>query len=225
MEISANDTRSIEPGKITTTWLTDYMKSYIATACKASKVGDDNVASSNKSGGDMCDKSSRTELDSHANMAVVGMNAYILNNTGATAEVNAFTPDHAALVIEIVDAAVQYDCPYTGTTYVLVIRNALHVPSMQHNLIPPFMIREAGIVVNDTPKIQVDDPSTADHSIYFPGEDFRIPLSLWGVFSYFPTSKPSVDTLNACDEVFLLTPTRWDPHSSSYAQNEECMLD
>ena len=96
---------------------------------------------------------------------------------------------------------------------------------MQNNLIPPFMIREAGIIVNDTPKIQMDDPSAKDHSIYFPGEDFRIPLSLWGVFSFFPTSKPSAETLNACNKVFLLTPTKWNPHSSSYAQNEECMLD
>ena len=140
---------------------------------------------------------SRTELDKHANMAVVGRNAYILSYTGATAEVNAFTPDHAEMTIQIVDAAVQYDCPYTGITYIMVICNALYVPSMQHNLIPPFMIREAGIVVNDTPKIQLDDPSADDHSIYFPGENFRIPLSLWGVFSYFTTSKPSVETLNA----------------------------
>ena len=50
----------------------------------------------------------------------------------------------------------------------MVIRNALYVPSMQHNLIPPFMIREAGIVVNDTTKIQLDDPSADDHYIHFP---------------------------------------------------------
>ena len=30
------------------------------------------------------------------------------------------------------------------------------------------MIREEGIQVNDTPKIQVNDPTTSDHSIYFP---------------------------------------------------------
>ena len=90
---------------------------------------------------------------------------------------NAFTPDHAAMMIQMVDAAVQYDCPYTGITYILVILNALYVPSIQNNLITPFMIRKAGVIVNDTPKIQMDDPSTNDHSIYFPGEDFRIPIN------------------------------------------------
>ena len=61
------------------------------------------------------------------------------------------------------------------------------------------MIMEAGIGINDTPKIQVGDPSVEDHLIYFPEEKSRIPLSLWGVFSYFPTSKPSVETTNARD--------------------------
>ena len=33
---------------------------------------------------------------------------------------------------------------------------------MKHNLVPPFMIREEGIQVNDTPKIQVNDPTTSE---------------------------------------------------------------
>ena len=146
-------------------------------------------------------------------------------DTGQTAEVNAFTPDYESMQVPIIDAAVQYECPYSGTLHVLIIRNALHVPSMKHNLVPPFMIRDEGIQVNDTPKIQVNDPTTSDHSIYFPETDFRIPLSLWGVFSYFPSSKPTAQTLQETEEVYLLTPSRWNPHCDSYAQNEENMLD
>ena len=71
-------------------------------------------------------------------------------------------------------------------------------------------------MINDTPKMQVDNPSVEDHLIYYPEEKVRIPLSVWEVFSYFPTSKPSVETLNACEEVFLLTPNIWDPHQSPY---------
>jgi hypothetical protein len=62
---------------------------------------------------------------------------------------------------------------------------------MQNNLIPPFMMREAGIIVSDTPKIQVGNPTEEHHSIFSPGTQLRIPMSLWGVFSYFPTSKPT----------------------------------
>ena len=34
----------------------------------------------------------RTELDSHANMPVLGRHTYILNDTGQTVEVNPFPP-------------------------------------------------------------------------------------------------------------------------------------
>jgi hypothetical protein len=171
------------------------------------------------------EEESRTELDSHANMPVVGRNAYIISDTGRIADVNPFTPDYDSMQIPIVDAAVQYECPYDGQSYIFVIRNALHVPSMRNNLIPPFVMREAGIRVNDTPKIQTTEPTEEDHSIYFPDSDFRIPLSLWGMFSYFITSKPTAEQMNEAEDVYLLTPSRMDPHCDAYATNEENMLD
>ena len=168
---------------------------------------------------------SRTELDSHANMPVVGRNSYVISNSGKTADVNAFTPDHAPLTIPIVDAAIQYDSPYDGKSYILIIRNALYVESMVNNLIPPFIMRESGIQVNDTPKIQIESPGVDDHSILFPSTSFRIPMSLWGVFSYFPTTKPSAKMMEECEEVYILTPDCWNPHSNAYATNEDSMLD
>ena len=126
----------------------------------------------------------RTELDSHANMAIIGRNAYILNDSGRTAQVSPFTQDYEALSeVPIVDAAILYECPHTNKAHILIVRNALSVPAMEHNLIPPFIMQEAGIRVNDTPKIQVHDPTEEDHSLIFPSDNVRIPLSLWGVFS------------------------------------------
>jgi hypothetical protein len=87
------------------------------------------------------------------------------------------------------------------------------------------MMREAGIQVNDIPKIQVEDPGVDDHSIYFPEQKFWIHLTLWGVFSYFLTTKPTAQTLKECEEVYMITPDRWDPHHGAYAANEEGMLD
>ena len=125
------------------------MCAQIATQ-QAQEIDDDNAT------GNMPDHISRTELDSHANMVVVGSNCYIIADTGRTAVVSPFTPDYDALQeVHIVDAALQYDDPYTGKETVLIVRNALHDPAMQHNLIPSFIMREAGgITVNDTPKIQ-----------------------------------------------------------------------
>ena len=103
----------------------------------------------------------RTELDSHANMVVLGRHCFIFDNIHEnTCEVQPFDPTlGSAKNVPIVDALVAYDCPYTFTTYMLVFRNALYVPSMQTNLVPPFILREAGLVVNDTAKIHLKDPT------------------------------------------------------------------
>ena len=110
------------------------------------------------------------------------------------------------------DAEVQYDCPHSMMTYILVSRNALHVISMMNNMIPPFLMQEAGIMVYDTPKIQLDNPTVKDHSICFQEIRLRIPLQLWGVFSYFLTSKPTYEDMTYSEEVYLLTTSRWNPH-------------
>ena len=96
---------------------------------------------------------------------------------------------------------------------------------MDHNLIPPFMLREMGVTVNDVPKIHKEDPTVDDHAITFAEMGFRIPLSLWGIFSYFPTSKPTHDDLLNPNEVYILSPATWNPHSDADSANEESMLD
>jgi hypothetical protein len=171
------------------------------------------------------DVESRTDLDSHANMPVVGRQAYILAEHNRTCDVSPYSPDYEPMKVPLVDAAVKYECPFDGGVHILVIQNALYVPSMDHNLVPPFMMREAGVIVKDTPKIQLEDPTEEDHAITFPETGFRIPLSLWGVFSCFPTSKPTLQDLEDPSSVYMITPPKWNPHSDAYAKNEELMLD
>ena len=110
---------------------------------------------------------STTELDSHANMFVVGSQGFVFNRTGLHANVNAFSSEAGGISkVPIVDAVIAYDCPYSGRTYMLVIRNALHIPSMDHNFVPPFILQEAGLRVKEVPKNQCNEPSIEDHSIY-----------------------------------------------------------
>eukprot|EP00957_Ditylum_brightwellii_P002095 161173-Ditylum_brightwellii.AAC.1 len=138
---------------------------------------------------------------------------------------NPFTPDYDAMKVRLGDAALKYDCPYTDKTYILLVSNTLYVPSMDHNLIPPFVLREAGLRVNDTSKIHKVNPTVNDHAITFPVEGLRIPLDLWAVFSYFPTSKPSIEEVNASEIVYTLTPNRWNPHEKQYANCEQNLID
>ena len=88
------------------------------------------------------DGESRTEQDSHANMPVVGKEALIVEQSRKTVEVSPFTPDYKPIKVEVVNAEVPYDSPFDGREYMLVIQNALCIPSMSNNLIPPFIMGE-----------------------------------------------------------------------------------
>ena len=50
---------------------------------------------------------SRTELDSHANMPVVGKHVYIIAETSKKVYVSPFTPDYKPLTVSLVDATVR----------------------------------------------------------------------------------------------------------------------
>ena len=121
-------------------------------------------------------------------MAVLVSQATVFH-TGRTADVRAFSDKVDKLEsVPIVDSALAYDCLKIIKTYLLIVKNALHITSMQHNLIPPFIMREAGIEVNDVPRIHIwDELICESHSIMIPQVDLRIPLRLRGVFSYFAT--------------------------------------
>ena len=105
------------------------------------------------------DSESRTELDSHAKMAVVERHAAIVSNTCKTVSVKPFSSEYNDLdEVPIVDAVIKWINPNDGPSHLLLIKNALHIPSMKNNLIPPFIMIEEGIIVNNVPKIHMEKP-------------------------------------------------------------------
>jgi hypothetical protein len=109
---------------------------------------------------------------------------------------------------------------------ILLIPNALYIPSMDHNLLPPFIMRAGGVIINDIPKIHCEYPTDNDHCISFRNHDLHIRLRLIGTFSYFNHHVPTIDELQGCDKLFI-TPdsSMWNPHCDSFALNEESMVD
>ena len=57
--------------------------------------------------------------------------------------------------VPIVNAVLTYNCPISGKTILLVVRNVLFVQSMNHNLIPPFIMQDSGLKVEEQAKIHV----------------------------------------------------------------------
>ena len=86
-------------------------------------------------------------------MVLLRRNCYITRDMGRIAEVQPFSLEYKALQkVPIIDAIVQYNNQYLGETYLLVFKNTLFVPAMKYNLISCFLIRETGLIVNNTPK-------------------------------------------------------------------------
>ena len=171
-----------------------------------------------------------TELDSHANMAVAGGDCTIIARSGHFANVTPFSADLPVMEqVEIGDVAIAYDDPYSSRTYLLVMRNALLIPSMDHNLLPPFLVREASLFLDETPKFQSTELSRNNHTIFDDETGMRIHLQLNGTFSYFPTRSLTLDEQLNWDDypVVYLTPdsTQWDPHATHYADAEAAMID
>jgi hypothetical protein len=173
------------------------------------------------------EESSRTELDSHANMPAAGRNACIMSDTGRTANVNPFTPDCDSMLTSIADAAAVWcDCPFDGQMCIFVSHNALLVPLMQNNLMPPFVLTEAGTRASGTPKIQTIEPTKEEHLTHFPETDSRIPLSLLGAFSCFVTSKPTSKQMTEAEDVHILAPSRMSPHATLAPQTRRtCVIE
>jgi hypothetical protein len=186
--------------------------------------------------GDAGDKSRRTnyepytraELDSHANMVCLGRHCTIVNWTHRVMKVNGFGPTMSMNHVPVVDAVVAFDDPYADvdedSTYFLVFQNALYIPSMKHHLIPPFILREAGLRVDETPKRQAVEVTEDNHTIFDPGTNMRIHMSLNGIFSSFKCRKMSVEEMETWrdEQVVQASPggTRWDPYDPIYAEEE-----
>ena len=84
----------------------------------------------------------RTELDSHANMCVLGKHCYILSESGKNVVFGALTESAGGLnKVSIVDAMLAYNYKRTNQVYLLVLRNVFYIDSMENNLISPFILR------------------------------------------------------------------------------------
>ena len=88
---------------------------------------------------------------------------------------------------------------------------------------PPFILREAGLIVNECPKQHrpYGEATEDDHTIQDGGSGLKIAMDIRSTFSYFVTRKPNDDDLEDGVPV-LFTPegADWDPYDQSFAEKE-----
>ncbi len=164
------------------------------------------------------------ELDSHADTCVAGPNSRILEDTGFTVSVTGFSDKlHGTVTnVPIVKAATAYDDPLTGTTYILVLGQAIYMgDSVEATLLCPNQLRYQGIVVDDCPKHLAPPGNPSTHSLFIPENQLRICFKMKGPVSVFDTRMPTKDEISTCRWVTLNGDEVWDPHSESFQAEEE----
>ena len=82
-----------------------------------------------------------TDLDSHADTCVIGKHALIDQVLDKKVNVTGFDPTQGKVKdLSLVSAALAYDCPGTGEVCILMVHQAVHVPTMENDLLCPMQI-------------------------------------------------------------------------------------
>jgi hypothetical protein len=170
-----------------------------------------------------------TDLDSHADTCVVGKHALIVHMLDKKVNVTGFDPTQGKMKdLDLVSAALAYDCPISGEAIILMIHQAVHVPTMENDLLCPMQMRMNDVEVHECPKFMEEAPSDTSHTLCVTqnGEDLCIPFGLRGVTSYFPTRKPTTLELAQCRRFDLTAEDpKWDPSSTTFQDQENAQVD
>lgn len=147
------------------------------------------------------------ETDSNADTCCLGQNFIVLSYTNRTADVFPYDSSYQPITnVPIVTGATAWDCPSTGSTYILVIHEGLYYGStLDHSLINPNQIRHNGIDLWDNPF----DPA---HCLCIDIDRGPfIPLSITGTKVFFQTRSPTQHELHSCQHIELTSILPWNP--------------
>jgi hypothetical protein len=167
------------------------------------------------------------DLDTHADMAVLGSNCYVFEETGKTVNVFSYDPKLGSTTSNVVSGCFSYDDPTSGRVILLIVHQGLHMPHLSYSLIPPFQMRENDVIVNDRPKFQTRNPTEDDHCVIVSRDDlstYRFPLSLRGTTSFIDVRKPTDGEIQDDSlERFELTyqSPDWEPGTDRFSVMED----
>jgi hypothetical protein len=142
-----------------------------------------------------------TDLDSHTDQSLLGSNTLVIHDFNKPVNIMGYDPRGPVMhSLHTISEAIAYDCPNTGTTFILIVHQAIHNPKLEHNLLSPFQMRLNDVIVNEILKFMTEIPTEKDHAIVVTNPDLNdqliIPLVVQGVMSTFPTRKLMLDEYN-----------------------------
>ena len=139
-----------------------------------------------------------TELDSHADMCVLGRNAKITHTHDQEVLVSGYDKTMGERRYKVVSGELSYDDLHSGQPVVLEIHQAIHIPTISHNLLLPMQLMTNNVLLDSKPKFLHTNPTNESHSLTAPfigaghgPNPLTIHFSLSGIVSYFPTWTPT----------------------------------
>ena len=159
-------------------------------------------------------------MDSHADQCCAGSNCLKIADEGRVVTVRPYHDDYAPLEgVPIATVATRWEDPKNGNPYILIFHESLYFGNrLGETLLNPNQMRSNGLIVEDVPR-QFDNNSS--HSIVVPKHGLTIPLTLDGVVSTFPTSKPTWEEYNTLPHIEMTSDMPWEPCSAEHAEREE----
>ena len=122
-----------------------------------------------------------SDLNTHADTCIVGRHLLIVERHDRVVNLSSYDPTKGSSKnLELLNAANKVDNIDTGESQVVIINQAVHVPTMKHNFLCPMQTQMHITVVNDALKFLLCDPTENDHCVIFKNEtlyeSFRIPF-------------------------------------------------
>jgi hypothetical protein len=101
-----------------------------------------------------------SDLESHADACVVGKEALIFNDFDREVTVSGYDPSGETKSLRTVSAAMGYAIPETGQNVLLIVHQAISLPTLNHNLLSTIQMRLHDVIVNEAPKFQSFEPTS-----------------------------------------------------------------
>jgi hypothetical protein len=161
---------------------------------------------------------------------MVGMEVITFQDFERPVNVGGYDPKGTvAVALKTVSSGMACNVPGSEKVVIIIVHQAINLPHLPYNLLNPMQMRLNDVVVNETTKLQCDNPTNFSHTITVKRENMNdelvIPLDLRGVVSCFTTRKPTQEEFDTCNQYELTYESPvYDPSGSSYAEQEAAMM-
>ena len=131
-------------------------------------------------------KETTLELDSHADIYVIGGGALVVADFNDPVNFQGYYPSLGTKTYKTITGAVGYCDPISGSIYHLVIHQAIYISGLDHHLLSPMQCCVADVEINDFPRFLIANTTEYSHCIIAHdeyGARVIIPLLIQGVTS------------------------------------------